>query len=201
MHQFDLLSADVEGTQTLNVEDIIKVLEQYPPPVISSYKKAHHVPCNEKPRALTVRQYTARLIDLNEYLASFPGATLNDKIGVTKLNEILLNSMNNSWYKQVYAQGFNCESIMFKKAVNMLERMKIAESIHEGVVEPSYKKPTREDANRDGHSRKKIGESALSWTPPRRVRVLKSAEKVCIYPDRKIKNLSHPQPRTVFIRM
>ena len=37
------------------------------------------------PQSLTVRRYAARLIDLNEYLASFPGATLTDKISVTKL--------------------------------------------------------------------------------------------------------------------
>ena len=65
----------------------------------------------KKPRSLTVRRYTARLIDLNEYLASFPRAALTDNIGVTKLNEILLNSMPNSWSKQAYVQGFDCEYI------------------------------------------------------------------------------------------
>ena len=105
----------------------------------------------KKPRALTVRHYVARLIDLNEYLEYFPGATLNDNIGVTKLNGILLNIMPNSWSIQDYAQGFDCESI------NMFERMEIAESIYEGVVEPSYKKPTRVGANRDCHSRQKRG--------------------------------------------
>ena len=42
--------------------------------------------------------------------------------------------------------------------------MGIAESICEGVVESSYKKPTREDANRSGHSRQNRGEAASSWT-------------------------------------
>ena len=42
--------------------------------------------------------------------------------------------MYNSWYKQVYVQGFDCESILFKKDVNMFEQMDIAESIYEGVV-------------------------------------------------------------------
>ena len=42
----------------------------------------------------------------------------------------------------------------------MFENMEISESIHEGVLEPFYKKPTRADANRAGHSRKKIGEAA-----------------------------------------
>ena len=39
----------------------------------------------------------------------------------------------------------------------MFERMDIAEYIYEGVAEPSYKEPTRVDANRAGHIRKKRG--------------------------------------------
>ena len=50
----------------------------------------------KKSHALTVRRYVARLIDLNEYLVSFPGATLTDKISVTELNKTPLNSMPNS---------------------------------------------------------------------------------------------------------
>ena len=51
--------------------------------------------------------------------------------------------MPNSWSKQAYVQGFYCETIYFKKSVNMFENMEIAESIYEGVVKPSYKKTTR----------------------------------------------------------
>ena len=47
--------------------------------------------CNQK-----VRHYAARMIELNEYLASFLGDTLSDKISVTELNKILLNIMPNS---------------------------------------------------------------------------------------------------------
>ena len=36
----------------------------------------------------------------------------------------------------------------------MFERMEITVYIYEGVVEPFYKKPTRADANRAGHSRR-----------------------------------------------
>ena len=96
--------------------------------------------CMKNPRILKVRLYDARLIDLNEYLASFPGATMAEKNGVTELNEILLNSMPNSWPKQAYVQGFYFETIYFKKAVNMFERMEIGKSIYEVVVTPSYKK-------------------------------------------------------------
>ena len=39
-----------------------------------------------------------------------------DNMGVTELNEILLNSIPNSWSKQAYVQGFDYETIYFKKA-------------------------------------------------------------------------------------
>ena len=38
--------------------------------------------------------------------------------------------------------------------------MEIVECIYEGVVEPSYKKPTRLDANHAGVSREMIGEDS-----------------------------------------
>ena len=55
-------------------------------------------------------------------------------------------------------------SILLKKTVNMFECMDIAESINESVVEPSYKKSTRADSTRNGHSRKNRGEAASSHT-------------------------------------
>ena len=100
LRQFDLLSSDVEITKNLNVGNVIKGLHRtfFPVNSLSKQKRTmRHV--MEKQRALTVKRYAARLIHINEYLASFPGATLNDKIGVTKLNKILLNSMPNSWYR------------------------------------------------------------------------------------------------------
>ena len=52
--------------------------------------------------------------------------------------------MHNRWYRQAYVQGFDCESITFKKSVNMFECIEITESFYEGVVEPSYKNLTRQ---------------------------------------------------------
>ena len=96
------------------------------------------MPLYEKPRSLKVRRYAARLIDLDEYLASFLEATITDKLGITELNYILLNSIPNRWYKQVYVQDFYCGCISFKKVVNMFEHMEISEIIYEGLVTPSY---------------------------------------------------------------
>ena len=72
--------------------------------------------------------------------------------------------MPNIWSKQAYVQGFDCRSISFKEAVNIFELMKIVEFIYEDVVEPSYKKHTREDVNHAVHRRNKGGELALSKT-------------------------------------
>ena len=47
--------------------------------------------------------------------------------------------MPNIWSKQAYVQGFGCEYISLKKAVNMFEQMEISEYIYECLVEPSYK--------------------------------------------------------------
>ena len=54
------------------------------------------------------------MIDLKEYLSDFPGENISDKIGETKLNEIILISMPNKWSKLVYVQGFYCETIILK---------------------------------------------------------------------------------------
>ena len=70
------------------------------------------------------------MIGLNEYLASVTGDNIADEMSVPELNVILLNSMPNSWYKQMYVQGFDCEANSFKKAVNMFEHMGIAERIY-----------------------------------------------------------------------
>ena len=47
--------------------------------------------------------------------------------------------MPNIWSKKAYVQGFYCGYISFFKAVNIFERMDIAESIYEVLLEPSYK--------------------------------------------------------------
>ena len=111
----------------------------------------------KKTCSLILRHYAARLINLNKYLESFLGVNLTDKVGLTEVNKIILNNMPNSWSKQAYVQGFDCESITFKKAVNMFESMKISESIYEVVLEPSYKKHTQSDSNHACHSRQKRG--------------------------------------------
>lgn len=78
----------------------------------------------KKPHGLKVRRHANCLIDINEYLALLFGSTLSENFGVTELNEFL-SSVTNIWIKQAYLQVFDCESITFRKLVNIFERMEI----------------------------------------------------------------------------
>ena len=71
-----------------------------------------------------VRLYAARLVDLNFYLDLFPGENISDKICGMELNEILLNSMPNSWSKQAYVQVFYCEYITLNQLLKCLNSWK-----------------------------------------------------------------------------
>ena len=85
--------------------------------------KAHNTPRSEKKtRNLTVIRFVVLLIYLNEYFTSFPRAIFFDKIDLTELNEFLLNSMHNSWYKQDYVQGFDCEHVFLGKLLTCLSK-------------------------------------------------------------------------------
>ena len=66
LRQFYSLSPDVESTETLNVDYIIRGLAQYFPPVNSISKQKRTMRRGiQKPLSPTGRNYAARLIDLN----------------------------------------------------------------------------------------------------------------------------------------
>ena len=72
--QFDSLSVDMESTETLTVEYIIKGLTLYPPPVIFLSKQKLVMRRGIKNlRGLKLRSYVKFLIDLNEYFSFFVG--------------------------------------------------------------------------------------------------------------------------------
>ena len=93
-----------------------------------------------KPRKLILIHYPARTIELNGYFSAFSGSKASGKLDETEPNEIILKSMSNGWSKQAYVQAFYCETISYKKSVNMFERIEIADTVYEVSVKPSYKK-------------------------------------------------------------
>ena len=142
--QFELLSSDKETPEIQNLDYCINgVVLQFPSVNSLSKPKRKMRRRTKKMRGQKGRRYIVRLIVLNEYQVSFLGETLADKIYVTELNVNILNSMHNIWSRQAYFQRFDYKSISFKKAVNIFKPTEIAEYIYKGVVEPSYKRPTR----------------------------------------------------------
>ena len=115
MCQYDTLSSDIESGTSLTLEDIILGLGTY------------FFPVNEPLKQKRVMHYGMRklhilthLIDINEYVALFPGEQPTENFGMAELNEILLNSTPNSWSKHSYVQVFYCESITLKKLLTFL---------------------------------------------------------------------------------
>ena len=92
LHQFDLLFENIGSSTPLTLEAIILVFCAYIFFCLYAVKaKVHNAPQNEEAAQNKSKTYTARLVDLNKYLDSFPGARIIDKIVVTKLNRILLD--------------------------------------------------------------------------------------------------------------
>ena len=75
---------------------------------------------SRKPRGLKVRRYVTRLIDIKKYLAMLTGEKISDKMFLTDINEILLNSICNSWSKQAYVQVFDYEFITLTSTLRVI---------------------------------------------------------------------------------
>ena len=96
--QFDNLCSQIGSTNTAHLNWVNLGLGPYFFPV-DVYSKQKPMMCSgiRKPCKLKLRWYAARLIDINEYLATFTGSKASANIGDTEFNEILLNSMTNVW--------------------------------------------------------------------------------------------------------
>ena len=97
------------------------------------------------------------MTEINEHLHIFTGSNPNNIIRKTETNEIIMYIIPNIWGKHKSVQGFDFEAVLFKK-INIFKWMQIAESIYEGVMEPSYKN-TSVKSNRAVHRRKTRGRS------------------------------------------
>ena len=64
-----------------------------------------------KTHGLKLRCYADFMIDLNDYLAVFPGSKASDKICETEFNEMFLDIISHSRISQAYVKGVDCKSI------------------------------------------------------------------------------------------
>ena len=123
-HQLGTFSIEVGSTTTTHLKRIILGFGTYFPPVNVLPKKCAMCRRMKNTRALKIICYSARMIDINDYLYMLPWSKGSDKLFQTGLNGSFLKSMPNIWIRQAYVQQFDCETIT-KKTANMFERMKI----------------------------------------------------------------------------
>ena len=131
LYQFDTQCAQVGSTTISYLNRFILGLGMYfffPVNNLSKQECAMRQGVS-KPRELKVRRYAAHLIDINDYLATFPEAKESNNIVEKELNEILLNSMKNVWNKKVYGKGFDCENITKKDLLICLNTQKLRKNL------------------------------------------------------------------------
>ena len=120
LHEFETLSAHIDHTTNKILNKIIFGQGTYFFPISALSKKNHALRHGMRnPIKLKIRRYAAHLIELNEYLNIFPGSNMNNKIGGTELNEILLHNVSHGWGDQDFRWGFDFKYVPLKKATNM----------------------------------------------------------------------------------
>ena len=106
LRQFGTLSTEVGITTSKKLKSIIlgSVVCFFPVYVMSKQKcamcRGMRNQCGSK-----VIHYDACMIDINKYLAVFPGSKESGGFFEAELNEMFLNRITNRWNWQAYVQG------------------------------------------------------------------------------------------------
>ena len=104
--------------------------------------------------------FTERLTEINNFLNLLPGLDTTKKVTHEEINDILIHTMTNGWYKQDYLQGCEFDMKTFRQTCTIFKQIEIAEQVYKGQT-PSKKIPMPY-ANRDSCVRnRKGGEAAL----------------------------------------
>ena len=94
-------------TTNRHLEEIIKYLGKYLPPVNDIYKKKH-AKNHYMRRYWTTKKmrYAMLLNNINKDLVIFHGLNIYNNMGDAEMNQIILYSMTNGWDKQYYLHVF-----------------------------------------------------------------------------------------------
>lgn len=106
-----------------------------------------------KPRSMKIREFRARLHELNEYLALFPGGT---SLAGDEIKDILEFASPHVWRTKMLEQGFNPLDHTTNEYVDFCERLETAEMLSQHMA-ANQKKPsngTESNTGRNGGKRK-----------------------------------------------
>jgi hypothetical protein len=140
-----------------------------------------------KPMTCKIREYVARLHELNAYLVRFPPFKENQPFSEEELAELLEHSLPTSWQRQMMIQGVSASHHSMQDIVEFCERIETLEDITpsratEEFTDPKKIRALRPKSRRNG----RLIDSKWSARPSDEVRTQRStrnsnARNWCVY--------------------
>ena len=114
-----------------NCKECIKaVTEMIFPPNAAARQRIYLVQNLKKPRGITVRQFSARLSELNAYLERFPqGQRIDDN----DLRYSFFRALPKAWQRSMGQQGLVIHTVTLRDVVERAERFETTENIYDDV--------------------------------------------------------------------
>ena len=103
-----------------------------------------------KPRDMSVRQYAARIVQLNDDLPNYPEATVNDKLDKDELVEVIEAGLPGHWNQEMLLQGFDVTAHSLMDLVEFGKRLETAETVYN----TTFKNGPRSGRNDDNKTKK-----------------------------------------------
>ena len=125
-----------------------------------------------KPREVAMREFAARVSELNEYLSEFPPYAVNQNLSNEEIVDILEFAVPNSWQKSMVLQGFDPLIHTVSEFVSFCERHEYTEGTLDNTKETGAKPKTSS----------KSGPTDAKWRAKSSVEAIKkhkSTEKFC----------------------
>lgn len=107
-----------------------------------------------KPREMTIREYLARVNEINSYLPMFPGGNEGSKLPDDELCDILEFGIPSTWQKQMTLQAFDPLEHSPLETVEFCERLETTEEIEKSTNDTpknsSAERATKKRKSQDG---------------------------------------------------
>jgi hypothetical protein len=132
-----------------------------------------------KPTDVKIREYVARVNEINSYLKEFPPFKQDQMLEEDEILDILEFGVPASWQKLMVQHGFNPTDHSTQEFIEMCERMEwteVQESNHKGT-----KSKTNQNDGKGGKSQPKASEEADSKKKSNKKKKTREGTSYCIY--------------------
>ena len=93
-----------------------------------AYQKRYMRRFMRKPSNMKIREFVARVNELNDYLKQFPPKSENQELQPDELKDIFEFAIPNKWHNQAIVQGKDIMSMTNDKFIKFCKRMELIES-------------------------------------------------------------------------